>query len=129
MSDSQPPPPLPSELPVLPLRQTVVFPLTIAPLSVGRPLSVDSINRALSGNRMLLLLLQETEAADPRPPARRSLPRGHGRRHPPDGQDPDGDEHPGGRPDARPRPQHLADRSGAAGRRGAVPQPDRGAAR
>ena len=67
MSDSQPAPPLPSELPVLPLRQTVVFPLTIAPLSVGRPLSVDSINRALSGNRMLLLLLQETEADDPQP--------------------------------------------------------------
>ena len=67
MSDPQPAPPLPSELPVLPLRQTVVFPLTIAPLSVGRPLSIDSINRALSGNRMLLLLLQETEADDPQP--------------------------------------------------------------
>jgi endopeptidase La len=52
---------------VLPLRQTVQFPLTLAPLAVNRPVSVESINRALGSNRMILLLLQDTEADDPQP--------------------------------------------------------------
>ena len=45
------PPSLPSELPVLPLRRTVGFPLTLQPLAVNRPVSVESVNRAL---RLLL---------------------------------------------------------------------------
>ena len=47
---------LPSELPVIPLRDTVVFPMTLQPLAVNRPVSVESIDRALVGERMLLLL-------------------------------------------------------------------------
>jgi ATP-dependent Lon protease len=49
---------LPSDLPVLALRQTVVFPLTLQPLAVNRPLSVDAVNRALSGDRLIFLALQ-----------------------------------------------------------------------
>ena len=69
MADPQPDtaPHLPPDLPVLPLRNTVAFPLTLVPLMVNRPVSVESINRALSGNRMLLLLLQDGTSEDPGP--------------------------------------------------------------
>ena len=56
---------LPAELPVLPLRQTVVFPMTVQPLAVNRPVSVESIHKALSGDRMLLLVMQNGEDDDP----------------------------------------------------------------
>src|SRR5262245_31150519 len=58
-------PPLPSELPVVPLRETVVLPMTVAPLGVGRPVSIEAINRALAGDRMVLLLLQRGDADEP----------------------------------------------------------------
>src|SRR2546426_219471 len=45
----------PSELPVLALRQTVVFPLTLQPLAINRPPSIDAVNRALAGDRPLAL--------------------------------------------------------------------------
>jgi endopeptidase La len=61
------PPTLPSELPVLPLRRTVAFPLTLQPLAVNRPVSIESVNRALGSDRMVLLLLQHSEADDPGP--------------------------------------------------------------
>jgi ATP-dependent Lon protease len=61
------PPALPSELPVLPLRRTVAFPLTLQPLAVNRPVSIESVQRALTGDRMILLLLQDNEADDPTP--------------------------------------------------------------
>jgi ATP-dependent Lon protease len=68
MTDSPPPtPPLPRELPVLPLRGTVVFPMTVQPLAVNRPVSVESIHRALAADRMLLTVMQRTEAEDPGP--------------------------------------------------------------
>jgi ATP-dependent Lon protease len=56
---------LPSELPVVPLRETVVLPLTVAPLGVGRPVSIEAINRALAGDRTVLLLLQRGDAEEP----------------------------------------------------------------
>jgi ATP-dependent Lon protease len=60
-------PALPSELPVIPLRGTVVLPLTVAPLAVSRAVSVEAINRALAGDRMVLLLMQEKDVDDPAP--------------------------------------------------------------
>ena len=63
----QSPPALPSELPVLPLRRTVAFPLTLQPLAVNRPVSIDTVHRALGGDRLVLLLLQNTDADDPAP--------------------------------------------------------------
>jgi ATP-dependent Lon protease len=65
MADTSQAPSLPSELPVVPLREAVVLPMSVAPLGVSRPLSVEAVNRALAGNRMVLLLLQKTEADDP----------------------------------------------------------------
>src|SRR3954462_751674 len=52
---------LPSELPVVPLRGAVVLPLTVAPLGVSRPISVEAVNKALAGDRMVLLLLQKND--------------------------------------------------------------------
>ncbi len=49
---------IPSELPVLPLRDMVVFPYIIAPLSVARAVSIQAVDRALAGNRMILLAAQ-----------------------------------------------------------------------
>ncbi len=60
-------PPLPAELPLLPLRRAVVLPLTTAPLAVTRPKSIEAIQRALATNRLLLTLLQTTDADDPSP--------------------------------------------------------------
>jgi len=61
------PPTLPSELPVLPLRRTVAFPLTLQPLAVNRPVSIESVNRALQSDRLVLLVLQHSDADDPHP--------------------------------------------------------------
>jgi ATP-dependent Lon protease len=63
----------PSELPVLALRQTVVFPLTLQPLAINRPTSIDSINRALNGDRLLFLTLQNTDADTPLPADLRTI--------------------------------------------------------
>jgi ATP-dependent Lon protease len=58
-------PPLPSDLPVVPLRGAVVLPMTVAPLGVSRGLSVEAVNRALAGDRMVLLLLQKNDSDEP----------------------------------------------------------------
>src|SRR5512139_921691 len=58
-------PPLPARLPVIPLRGTVIFPLTLQPLAVNRPVSVDSVHRALGGDRLVLLVQQVGDADDP----------------------------------------------------------------
>ena len=58
-------PPLPNELPVVPLRGAVVLPMTVAPLGVSRALSVEAVNRALGGDRMVLLLTQKNDNDDP----------------------------------------------------------------
>ena len=62
-----PQPTLPSELPVVPLRGAVVLPMTASPLGVSRTLSVEAVNRALAGDRMILTLLQRNETEDPSP--------------------------------------------------------------
>ncbi len=61
------PPTLPTELPVLPLRRTVAFPLTLQPLAVNRPVSTESVNQALASDRMVVLLMQDTDVDDPGP--------------------------------------------------------------
>ena len=68
MADSTQPV-IPAELPVLPLREAVAFPLSVLPLTVNRPVSIDAVNRALAaGDRMVFLALQSTRAEDPQPP-------------------------------------------------------------
>src|SRR3954466_1615976 len=67
MAETQTTPPLPNELPVVPLRGSVVLPMTVAPLGVSRPVSVEAVNKALAGDRMVLLLLQKGESDEPGP--------------------------------------------------------------
>jgi len=65
MAETTQTPPLPNELPVVPLRGAVVLPMTVAPLGVSRQLSVEAINKALAGDRMVLLLLQKNDNDEP----------------------------------------------------------------
>ena len=61
-------PVVPAELPVVPLREAVAFPLSVLPLTINRAVSIDAVNRALAaGDRMLFLALQSTNADDPQP--------------------------------------------------------------
>src|SRR5438094_8249618 len=57
----------PSALPVLALRHTVVFPLTLQPLAINRPMSIEAVNRALAGDRLLFLSLQHGDEDEPHP--------------------------------------------------------------
>jgi ATP-dependent Lon protease len=50
---------IPDILPVLPVRDIVVFPYMILPLFVGRDMSIKAIDRALAGDRMVLLVTQK----------------------------------------------------------------------
>jgi endopeptidase La len=57
----------PSELPALALRETVVFPLTLQPLAITRPLSIEAVNRTLASDRLLFLTLQASDSDEPEP--------------------------------------------------------------
>ncbi len=52
-------PEIPSLLPVLPLRETVVFPESMSPLAIGQERSIKLIDDAMAGNRMLALLVSK----------------------------------------------------------------------
>ena len=55
-------------LPVLPLRDMVLFPRMVVPLFVGRPRSIAALERAMRGDHQILLLAQrEASIADPGP--------------------------------------------------------------
>ena len=62
--DEKIPTEIPSELPVLPVRDVVVFNYMILPLFVGRDKSVEAVNAALSGSRYMLVLTQKDEKVD-----------------------------------------------------------------
>jgi ATP-dependent Lon protease len=50
---------IPAELPVLPLRDIVIYPFMIVPLFVSRDRSIKAVDEALSQNRMILLVSQK----------------------------------------------------------------------
>jgi ATP-dependent Lon protease len=50
---------IPDTLPVLPVRDIVVFPYMIIPLFVGRDISIKAIDNALNSHRLILLLTQK----------------------------------------------------------------------
>src|ERR687896_49206 len=49
---------IPNELPVLPLRDIVIYPFMIVPLFVSREKSIRAVDEALGENRMILLASQ-----------------------------------------------------------------------
>src|SRR5215475_6039061 len=50
---------IPTELPVLPLRDIVIYPFMIVPLFVSREKSIRAVDEALGENRMILLVCQK----------------------------------------------------------------------
>jgi len=59
---------IPDVLPLLPIRDVVVYPFMIIPLFVGREMSVKAVDSALAGDRMILLATQH-DVGDEDPPA------------------------------------------------------------
>ncbi|MDQ7836744.1 MAG: endopeptidase La [Humidesulfovibrio sp.] len=62
--DKAPRPDIPAVMPVLPVRDIVVFNYMILPLFVGREKSVKAVDAALSGDRYILILSQKDETVD-----------------------------------------------------------------
>lgn len=54
-------------LPVLPLRDTVVYPGVAVPISAGRPGTVEAVQEALDGDRRLFAVAQRENVDDPAP--------------------------------------------------------------
>ena len=50
---------IPTLLPILPVRDIVIFPYMILPLFVGREVSIKAIEHALASNKMVLLITQK----------------------------------------------------------------------
>src|SRR3990172_598880 len=59
---------IPTTLPLIPLRDLVLFPNLVLPLNVGREKSLKALEEALSGEHLVILAVQkEAEKADPDP--------------------------------------------------------------
>ncbi len=57
---------MPSQIPLLPVRDVVVYPFMILPLFVGRDKSIRAVDEALARDRLILLAAQrDAEAEDP----------------------------------------------------------------
>ena len=54
----------PLDLPLLPLRDVVVFPHMVIPLFVGRPKSIKALELAMAAERRIMLVAQKTAAKD-----------------------------------------------------------------
>ena len=64
MSGHTPLPPTLIELPMLPLRDVVVFPHMVIPLFVGRPKSIKALESAMAAERRIMLVAQKAAAKD-----------------------------------------------------------------
>ncbi len=53
-----------TELPLLPLRDVVVYPHMVIPLFVGREKSIEALEQAMSGNKQVLLVAQRNASDD-----------------------------------------------------------------
>ena len=64
MSGHTPLPADPLDLPLLPLRDVVVFPHMVIPLFVGRPKSIKALEAAMEAERRIMLVAQKAAAKD-----------------------------------------------------------------
>jgi ATP-dependent Lon protease len=59
---------IPYELPILPLRNTVIFPSAVTPIVVGIPRSVRLVEEAVEGNRLIgLVAMHDPDIEEPGP--------------------------------------------------------------
>lgn len=59
---------IPDELPLLPVRDVVIYPYMILPLFVGRTSSINAVNEALNRDRLIFLAAQKNmDEENPRP--------------------------------------------------------------
>ena len=56
---------IPSTLPVLPLKETVVFPQSVSPLAIGQERSIKLVDDVLEGDRMLALVTVRNDVDQP----------------------------------------------------------------
>jgi len=59
MSGNTPLPAILLDLPMLPLRDVVVFPHMVIPLFVGRPKSIKALETAMASDRRIMLVAQK----------------------------------------------------------------------
>ncbi|KFN48540.1 peptidase [Arenimonas malthae CC-JY-1] len=64
MQDTTPTPELRLDLPVLPLRDVVVYPHMVIPLFVGRDRSIKALDLAMAGDKQILLVAQKSPDTD-----------------------------------------------------------------
>ncbi|WP_267927939.1 endopeptidase La [Desulfolithobacter dissulfuricans] len=55
---------IPDQLPMMAVRDVVVFNYMIIPLFVGRPGSIEAVNEAMNGNKLLMLVTQKDATKD-----------------------------------------------------------------
>src|SRR5712691_8124025 len=68
VTEREPDLPIPDILPVLPLKDVVVFPFIILPLSVSREKSINAVDAALAEHRIIMLVAQrDAQNETPRP--------------------------------------------------------------
>lgn len=60
-------PPIPSELNLMPLRDSVIYPMLIAPLSVSRETSIQLIDESVGGNNRVIGAVTQIEPQDDSP--------------------------------------------------------------
>ena len=51
--------PIPSEIPILPLRNTVLFPGVVIPITVGRDKSIKAVNDAYKADKLVGVVAQK----------------------------------------------------------------------
>ncbi|RMD70626.1 MAG: endopeptidase La, partial [Gammaproteobacteria bacterium] len=67
-SETKTPAQIPEELPILPLRNTIAYPFLVLPLSVGIPRSIQLIEDALQGDRLIgLVAMKDPTIETPMP--------------------------------------------------------------
>jgi ATP-dependent Lon protease len=60
--------PIPEEIPILPLRGVVVYPLTVVPLTIGQPRSIRLVDDVVSGDRLIgMIAARNPELENPGP--------------------------------------------------------------
>ena len=67
MSDETTLPPIPTEMAILPLFNTMVYPMTVLPLAVGQPESIRLIDDSMVGQRVVGLMMIKNEDDRPSP--------------------------------------------------------------